>query len=134
MVQVLKGWSILYPEFQIVPYLDPYLLAVLFFLTVVPFSVANLVPTWRAASIEPDVVMQASSHLQALGDSFHLQKEPQIVRTPGLGIDPGHFETAERLDSYQGAGDLAVEIEVADLEVTSGPLEPPQGPGCRGRR
>ena len=56
--QVLRGWSILSPEFQIVPYLDPLPLAVLFFLTVIPYSFANFVPAWRAANIEPDVVMR----------------------------------------------------------------------------
>jgi ABC-type lipoprotein release transport system permease subunit len=56
--QVLKGWSSLYPEFRLVPYLDSYQIAVLFFLTVLPYTVATIVPSWRAASIDPDLVMR----------------------------------------------------------------------------
>jgi hypothetical protein len=55
---ILKGWSSLYPEFRLVPYLDAYQIAVLFFLTVLPYTVATIVPSWRAASIDPDLVMR----------------------------------------------------------------------------
>ena len=55
---VLKGWSVLYPDFRITPFIDPYQVAVLFFLTVVPYTVATIVPSWRAAIIDPDSVMR----------------------------------------------------------------------------
>jgi ABC-type lipoprotein release transport system permease subunit len=55
---VLKGWSVLYPEFRLTPDLDSSLLAVLFFLTVVPYTVATIVPAWRAATVDPDEVMR----------------------------------------------------------------------------
>jgi ABC-type lipoprotein release transport system permease subunit len=58
LAPVLKGWSTLYPEFRLVPYLDAYQLAVLFFLTVIPYTVAIIVPCWRAANIDPDLVMR----------------------------------------------------------------------------
>jgi ABC-type lipoprotein release transport system permease subunit len=55
----LKGWSVLYPDFRITPFVDPYQVAVLFFLTVVPYTVATIVPSWRAAIIDPDSVMRS---------------------------------------------------------------------------
>jgi lipoprotein-releasing system permease protein len=58
LAPVLKGWSTLYPEFHLIPYLDAYQLAVLFFLTVIPYTVATIVPSWRAANIDPDLVMR----------------------------------------------------------------------------
>jgi ABC-type lipoprotein release transport system permease subunit len=57
-VPALKGWSVLYPAFRITPFIDPYQVAVLFFLTVVPYTVATIVPSWRAAIIDPDSVMR----------------------------------------------------------------------------
>ncbi len=55
----LKGWSILYPEFRLTPFIDPSQIATLLFLTVVPYTVATIVPSWRAATIDPDTVMRA---------------------------------------------------------------------------
>jgi ABC-type lipoprotein release transport system permease subunit len=55
----LKGWSILYPEFKLIPFIDPYQVVVLFFFTVVPYTVATIIPSWRAATIDPDTVMRA---------------------------------------------------------------------------
>ena len=55
----LKGWSVLYPDFRITPFIDPYQLAVLFFLTVVPYTVATIIPSWRAAIVDPDTVMRS---------------------------------------------------------------------------
>jgi ABC-type lipoprotein release transport system permease subunit len=54
----LKGWSVLYPDFRLAPFIDPYQIAVLFFLTVVPYTVATIVPSWRAAVVDPDSVMR----------------------------------------------------------------------------
>ncbi len=58
-VPALKGWSVLYPAFRITPFIDPYQVAVLFFLTVAPYTVATIVPSWRAAIIDPDSVMRS---------------------------------------------------------------------------
>jgi len=55
---VLKGWSVLYPRFKLVPYIDPYQIAALFFLTVVPYATATVIPSWKAAIIDPDEVMR----------------------------------------------------------------------------
>ncbi len=56
---VLKGWSTLYPSFKLVPFISAYQMATLFFLTVVPYTVATIVPSWRAATIDPDSVMRS---------------------------------------------------------------------------
>jgi ABC-type lipoprotein release transport system permease subunit len=56
--QALKGWSVIYPTFQLVPVVDVYQLAVLFFLTVVPYATATVIPCWRAATIDPDAAMR----------------------------------------------------------------------------
>jgi hypothetical protein len=54
----LKGWSVLYPDFRLTPFIDAYQVATLFFLTVIPYTVATIVPSWRAATIDPDLVMR----------------------------------------------------------------------------
>ena len=54
----LKGWSVLYPDFKPVPFIDFYDVVVLFFITVIPYAVATLVPSWRAATLDPDEVMR----------------------------------------------------------------------------
>ena len=56
---VLKGWAVLYPSFKLTPFINSYQLCSLFFLTVVPYTVATIVPSWRAAIIDPDAVMRA---------------------------------------------------------------------------
>jgi len=55
----LKGWAVLYPNFKLIPFIDPSQVATLFFLTVVPYSVATVIPSWTAATIDPDTVMRA---------------------------------------------------------------------------
>ena len=55
---VLKGWAVLYPDFRPVPYVDGLQVATLFFFTVFPYTVATIVPIWRAAVTDPDAVMR----------------------------------------------------------------------------
>ena len=55
---VLKGWAVLYPRFRLVPTVDGLQLATLFFFTVFPYTVATIVPIWRAAITDPDTVMR----------------------------------------------------------------------------
>lgn len=57
-VPVLKGWAIIYPEFKLVPYIDSYQVAILFCLTVLPYTVATIVPSWRAAIVDPDSALR----------------------------------------------------------------------------
>jgi ABC-type lipoprotein release transport system permease subunit len=54
----LKGWAILYPRFKIIPYVDASQVTTLFFLTVVPYTVATIIPSWRAATVDPDSIMR----------------------------------------------------------------------------
>ncbi len=56
--QALKGWSVIYPRFQLVPVVNAYHLSILFFLTVVPYTTATVLPCWRAATIDPDAAMR----------------------------------------------------------------------------
>jgi len=55
---VLKGWAVLYPSFRITPFVDGAQVAALFFLSVVPYTVATIIPSWRAAIVDPDSVMR----------------------------------------------------------------------------
>lgn len=55
---VLKGWAVLYPQFKITPFIDGTLVVSLFFLTVVPYTAATIIPSWRAAIIDPDAMMR----------------------------------------------------------------------------
>jgi ABC-type lipoprotein release transport system permease subunit len=55
---VLKGWSSLYPNFELTPFVNLEQLTTLFFLTVVLYTVATIVPIWRAATIDPDSAMR----------------------------------------------------------------------------
>jgi len=54
----LKGWAVLYPQFKLIPHIDPSQVATLLFLTVVPYAVATIIPSWAAATIDPDTVMR----------------------------------------------------------------------------
>lgn len=55
---VMKGWSVLYPHFQLRPEADVGQVAALALLTVLPFVAATLIPVWRAATLDPDEVMR----------------------------------------------------------------------------
>ena len=59
LAPVLKGWSTIYPEFRLTPVLNPFIVSTLFLLTVVPYTVATVVPAWRAATTDPDEVMRS---------------------------------------------------------------------------
>jgi len=55
----LKGWSVIYPQFRLVPVIDAYQLSVLFFLTVLPYTAATIIPAWLAATVPPDAAMRS---------------------------------------------------------------------------
>ena len=59
MLPALLGWSTLYPAFRPAPALGAYQMATLFFLSVVPYLVATVVPAWRAGTTDPDLVMRS---------------------------------------------------------------------------
>jgi ABC-type lipoprotein release transport system permease subunit len=55
---VLKGWATLYPQFRLIPFIDSAQIAALLFMTVIPYTVATIIPSWRAATLDPDSVMR----------------------------------------------------------------------------
>ncbi len=55
---VLEGWSVLTPRLHLTPAPGGLQLATLFFLTVVPYTAATVVPAWRSATTDPDAVMR----------------------------------------------------------------------------
>jgi ABC-type lipoprotein release transport system permease subunit len=56
---VLKGWSVLYPKFRLTPFISAYQVFTLFFLTVIPYTTATIVPSWKAASMDPDAQVRS---------------------------------------------------------------------------
>jgi lipoprotein-releasing system permease protein len=58
LAMVMKGWSVLFPEFQLVPHVDLQQLFTLGFLTIIPYLVTTVVPSWRSATTDPDSVMR----------------------------------------------------------------------------
>lgn len=55
----LKGWSVLYPAFRLKPHIDLYQLSTLFFLTVMPYTAATILPSWLAATTDADSAMRS---------------------------------------------------------------------------
>ena len=55
---VLKGWAVLYPDFRLTPAVDAQQVLVLLAVTVLPYIVATLIPSWRAAIADPDAAMR----------------------------------------------------------------------------
>jgi hypothetical protein len=58
VVPALLGWSTLYPPFRPGVAVGAYQVATLFFLVVFPYLVATVIPAWRAATTDPDLVMR----------------------------------------------------------------------------
>ncbi|HKI51711.1 MAG TPA: ABC transporter permease [Geothermobacteraceae bacterium] len=58
LIMVMKGWSVLFPKFQLEPHVDLQQLFTLGFFTVVPYLVVTVVPSWRSATTDPDRVMR----------------------------------------------------------------------------
>lgn len=56
---VLKGWSVLFPPFELHPTLDAYALLLCLPLAVLPYVLATLVPSWRASITEPDAIIRS---------------------------------------------------------------------------
>lgn len=58
LTPVIKGWSTLFPSFQLTPFIDLYQILTIAFLTLVPYIVSTLVPAWKVAITDPDTVMR----------------------------------------------------------------------------
>ncbi len=59
LTPVLKGWTVLFPEFDLSPQVDLYQLLVLAVLTVVPYIACTVIPAWKSAVTDPDTVMRS---------------------------------------------------------------------------
>lgn len=58
LARVLKGWSVLFPDFRLSPQVSLYQVFVLAFLTVVPYVASTVIPSWKAAITDPEAVMR----------------------------------------------------------------------------
>jgi ABC-type lipoprotein release transport system permease subunit len=58
-VPMLKGWSVLFPQFQLTPNAEIFLIVIVWFLSVMPYMLATIIPSWKMAVTDPDMVMRA---------------------------------------------------------------------------
>lgn len=58
LVPVLKGWSVLFPRLNLVPYIDLYQIFTLGFLTIVPYMASTIIPSWKSAITDPEYIMR----------------------------------------------------------------------------
>jgi lipoprotein-releasing system permease protein len=56
---VIKGWSVLFPDFRLTPYIDIYQIFVLAFLTITPYVASTIIPSWKTAITDPENVMRS---------------------------------------------------------------------------
>ena len=54
----LKGWSIIYPSFRLAPFINPYQIATLLAITVVPYIASTIIPSWKVSITDPDELMR----------------------------------------------------------------------------
>ena len=57
--RVLRGWSVLFPTLELRPVLDLRTLLLLVTFAVLPYVMASLIPSWRAAVTEPDSIIRS---------------------------------------------------------------------------
>jgi ABC-type lipoprotein release transport system permease subunit len=56
LARVMKGWSVVFPEFRLSPHVSLYQIFLLAFLTVVPYVFSTVIPSWKAAITDPETV------------------------------------------------------------------------------
>ena len=64
-----------------------------------------------------------AAYVQPLCNRLCLGKQQEIVRTTRLGICAAHVEAAKRVRAHHGAGALAVQVQVAHMELFTRALE-----------
>ena len=57
--RVLKGWSVLFPVYDLAPNLGAHVALVCLLLAVVPYVGATVWPSWRSSVIDPDAVIRS---------------------------------------------------------------------------
>ena len=55
---VIKGWSVLYPRFDLAPRFSGSDIALLFLVSVVPYTLMTIIPVWRTATLPPDAALR----------------------------------------------------------------------------
>jgi len=58
LAPIIKGWSVLFPDFHLTPQLDPYLVFTIGFLTITPYVASTVIPAWKAAITDPETIMR----------------------------------------------------------------------------
>jgi len=58
LAPVIKGWSVLFPDFHLTPRFNVYQIFVMAFLTVIPYVASTVIPAWKAATTDPETVMR----------------------------------------------------------------------------
>jgi len=58
LAPVIKGWSVLFPDFDLIPQLDPYLVFTVGFLTITPYVASTVIPAWKTAITDPETIMR----------------------------------------------------------------------------
>ncbi len=58
LAPAIKGWSVIFPRFALNPDVSLYQILVMLVLTVVPYTACTIVPSWKAAITDPDIVMR----------------------------------------------------------------------------
>lgn len=58
LAPVLKGWSVLFPRLDLVPYVDAYQIFTLGFLTIIPYMASTVLPSWKSAITDPENIMR----------------------------------------------------------------------------
>jgi len=58
LAPIIKGWSVLFPEFHLIPHINIYQLFVMGFLVITPYVVSTIIPAWKTAITDPDAVMR----------------------------------------------------------------------------
>jgi hypothetical protein len=58
LTPVIKGWSVLFPDFHLTPRFNVYQIFVMGFLTVIPYVASTVIPAWKAATTDPETVMR----------------------------------------------------------------------------
>jgi ABC-type lipoprotein release transport system permease subunit len=59
LAPVLKGWSVLFPPFRLLPAVDLYQVITIGFLTVLPYVASTVIPSWKSAITDPENVMRS---------------------------------------------------------------------------
>jgi ABC-type lipoprotein release transport system permease subunit len=58
LAPIIKGWSVLFPDFHLTPQLDPYLVFTVGFLTITPYVASTVIPSWKTAITDPETIMR----------------------------------------------------------------------------